>query len=50
MFSLKKSLESKKTYNKQLDISFIVVDKTWKEHFKNINLSDVTNNRSFEPL
>ena len=42
-----KSLESKKPYNKQRNICVSMVKKAKKEHFQNINLSEITDNKEF---
>ena len=42
-----KSLESKKAYNKQRNICVRMVKKAKKEHFQNINLPEITDNKKF---
>ena len=38
---------SKKAYNKQRNICISMVKKVKKEHFQNINLSEITDNKKF---
>ena len=40
-------MESKKAYNKQRNICVSMVKKAKKEHFQNINLSEITDNKKF---
>ena len=47
IFLKEKSLESKKAYNKQRNICVSMVKKAKKEHFQNINLSEITDNKKF---
>ena len=47
IFLKEKSLESKKAYNKQCNIRVEMVKKAKKEHFQNISLSEITDNRKF---
>ena len=47
IFLKEKSLESKKAYNKQRNICVSMVKKAKKEHFQNINLSEITDNNKF---
>ena len=42
-----KSLESEKAYNKQRKICIKMVKKAKKEHFQNISLSQITDNKKF---
>ena len=42
-----KSLESKKAYNKQHNICVKMVKKAKKEHYQNISLSEITDNKKF---
>ena len=42
-----KSPESKKAYKKQRKICISMVTKAKKEHFQNINLSEITDNKKF---
>ena len=45
IFLKEKSLELKKTYDKQRNICIRMVKKVKKEHFQNINLSDIADNK-----
>ena len=47
IFLKEKSLMSKKAYNKQRNICVSMVKKVKKEHFQNINLSEITDNKKF---
>ena len=47
VFLKEKSLESKKSYNKQGKIYVKMVKKANKEHFQNISLSEITDNKKF---
>ena len=47
IFLKEKSLESKKAYNKQRKICLKTVKKAKKEHFQNIGLSEITDNKKF---
>ena len=47
IFFKEKSLESKKAYNKQCNICVKMVTKAKKEHFQNINLSEISDNKRF---
>ena len=47
IFLKEKSLESKKAYNEQRNICVKMVKKTKKEHFQNISLSEITDNKKF---
>ena len=47
IFFKEKSLGSKKAYNKQRNICVKMVKKTKKEHFQNINLSEIAYNKKF---
>ena len=47
IFLKDKSLEPKKAYNKQRNICVSMVKKAKKEHFQNINLSEITGNKKF---
>ena len=47
IFLKEKFLESKKAYNKQRKICVSMVNKAKKEHFQNINLSEITDNKKF---
>ena len=47
IFLKEKSLEPKKAYNKQRNICVSMVKKAKKEHFQNINLSEITDNKKF---
>ena len=44
---LKKSLECKKVYNKQRNICVKMVKKAKKEHYQNISLSEIIDNKKF---
>ena len=46
-FLKQKSLGSKKAYSKQCIICVSMVKKAKKEHFQNINLSEITDNKEF---
>ena len=47
IFLKEKSLESKKAYNKQRNICVKMVKKAKKEHYQNISLSEITDNKKF---
>ena len=47
IFIKEKSIGSKKAYNKQRNICVSMVKKAKKEHFQNINLSEITDNNKF---
>ena len=47
IFLKEKSLESKKAYNKQRNIYVKMVKKAKKEHYQNISLSEITDNKKF---
>ena len=47
IFLKEKSLESKNAYNKQRKICLKTVKKAKKEHFQNIGLSEITDNKKF---
>ena len=47
IFFKKKSLESRKACSKQRYVCVSMVKKAKKEHFKNINLSEITDNKKF---
>ena len=47
IFLKKKSLESKKADSKQRNVCVSMVKKAKKEHFKNINLSEIIDNKKF---
>ena len=47
IFLKKKSLESKKVYNKQRNICVKMVKKAKKEHYQSISLSEITDNKKF---
>ena len=47
IFLKEKSLESEKAYNKQRKICIKMVKKAKKEHFQNISLSQITDNKKF---
>ena len=47
IFLEEKSLESKMAYNKQHNICVSLIKKAKKEHFQNINLSEITDNKKF---
>ena len=47
IFLKENSLESKKAYNKQRNICFKMVKKAKKEHYQNISLSEITDNKKF---
>ena len=47
IFLKEKSLESKKAYNKQGNIYIKMVKKAKKEHFQNIGLSEIADNKKF---
>ena len=47
IFLKEKFLESKKVYSKQRNICVKMVKKAKKEHFQNINLSEITDYKKF---
>ena len=47
IFFKKKSLESRKACSKQRYVCVSTVKKAKKEHFKNINLSEIIDNKKF---
>ena len=47
IFLKEKSLESEKAYNKQRKLCIKMVKKAKKEHFQNISLSQITDNKKF---
>ena len=47
IFLKEKYLKSKKAHNKQRNTCVKMVKKAEKEHFQNINLSEITNNKKF---
>ena len=47
IFLKEKSSESKKAYNKQRSICVSMVKKAKKEHFQNMNISEIPDNKKF---